>query len=83
MDSHDTPSAHLGVEAFEQLVREIRTFKPDAVLATVAGDRVLPADDVIVRIGGEAPYPFIERCGVRIVKKALAVEDSGSDRMAG
>jgi thioredoxin reductase/Pyruvate/2-oxoacid:ferredoxin oxidoreductase delta subunit len=65
----------------ESQVRAIRA--GDVVLATPAGERVLPADDVIVRIGGEAPYPFIERCGVRIVKKALAVEDSGSDRMAG
>jgi hypothetical protein len=36
-----------------------------------------------VRIGGDAPYPFLERCGVRIVKKALAVADDASARMAG
>ena len=62
-------------------VREIRA--RDAVLTTASGEVVVPADDVIVRIGGEAPYPFVERCGVRIVKKALAAEDAGSDRMAG
>ena len=55
----------------------------ETVLATPAGDVHVPADDVIIRVGGEAPYPFVERCGVRIVKKSLAVEDSGSDRMAG
>jgi thioredoxin reductase/NAD-dependent dihydropyrimidine dehydrogenase PreA subunit len=33
----------------------------------------LPADWVIVRIGGEAPYPFLERIGVRIVRKEIAV----------
>ena len=36
--------------------------------------RLLPNDGVVVRIGGEAPYPFLERTGVRIVKKELALE---------
>jgi thioredoxin reductase len=53
------------------------------VLTTTAGEVTVPADDVIVRVGGEAPYPFIERCGVRIVKKSLAVESSGSERKTG
>jgi thioredoxin reductase len=65
----------------ESEAREIRA--GETVLATPAGDVRVPADDVIIRVGGEAPYPFVERCGVRIVKKSLAVEDSGSDRMAG
>jgi hypothetical protein len=29
---------------------------------------------VIIRIGGEAPYPFLERIGVRIVRKEIALE---------
>lgn len=32
----------------------------------------LPVDDVVVRIGGEAPYDFLERMGVRLVEKDLA-----------
>jgi len=30
-----------------------------------------PVDDVVVRIGGEAPYDFLERIGVRLVEKDL------------
>jgi len=40
----------------------------------------LPNDGVVVRIGGEAPYPFLERIGVRIVKKELALEPEASAR---
>jgi putative YpdA family bacillithiol system oxidoreductase len=36
----------------------------------------MPNDWVIVRIGGEAPYPFLERMGVLIVRKELALEDA-------
>jgi hypothetical protein len=32
---------------------------------------LLPNDVVIVRIGGEAPYPFLQRMGVRIVRKEI------------
>jgi len=35
--------------------------------------RLLPNDGVIIRIGGEAPYPFLERLGVRIVTKEVAL----------
>ncbi len=44
--------------------------------------RLLPNDYVIVRIGGEPPYPFLERCGVRIVTKEIAIE-TGAERRAG
>jgi hypothetical protein len=30
-------------------------------------------DDVVVRIGGEAPYDFLERIGVRLVEKDLVL----------
>jgi hypothetical protein len=30
---------------------------------------ILPNDDVIVRIGGDAPYAFLQQIGVRIVRK--------------
>lgn len=63
---------------------EVQEIRRDAVsLRTADGVRALPNDDVIVRIGGDAPYPFLERCGVRIVKKALAVADDANARMAG
>jgi thioredoxin reductase len=63
---------------------EVQEIRRDAVsLRTADGVKALPNDDVIVRIGGDAPYPFLERCGVRIVKKALAVADDANARMAG
>ena len=36
--------------------------------------RLLPNDSVIVRVGGEAPYPFLERIGVKIVRKEIALD---------
>ena len=52
---------------FHTVVREIRS---DVVLLDTAGETaILPNDDVIVRIGGEAPFAFLERLGVRIVQK--------------
>ena len=58
-------------------VREIR--RDIAVLDHMGTPRLLPNNSVVVRIGGEAPYPFLERSGVRIVKKELALEpDAGA-----
>jgi glycine/D-amino acid oxidase-like deaminating enzyme len=54
-----------------------------AQVRTTTGVERMPADHVIVRIGGEAAYPFLERCGVRIVKKALATEPDTTSRAAG
>ncbi len=53
-------------------VREIR--RDVAVIEHGGTRRELPNDGVVVRIGGEAPYPFLERIGVRIVKKELTLE---------
>ena len=53
-----------------------------AELSTADGPETIAADHVIVRIGGEASYPFVERCGVRIVKKALAAESGDDARKA-
>jgi thioredoxin reductase len=51
-------------------VREIR---PDMVVLEADGEpTILPVDNVVVRIGGEAPYAMLERCGVRIVEKEVA-----------
>jgi thioredoxin reductase len=56
-------------------VREIRP----GVVALDYEDRphLLPNDVVIVRIGGEAPTPFLERAGVRFVRKELALAAGG------
>jgi len=56
----------------ESNVKEIR---PEVVVLEHRGTlRLLPNDTVIVRIGGDAPYPFLERIGVRIVQKEIAVD---------
>ena len=57
-------------------VREIR--RDVAVLEHSGAPRVLPNDGVVVRIGGESAYPFLERAGVHIVKKELALEPQAS-----
>jgi putative YpdA family bacillithiol system oxidoreductase len=60
----------------ESQVKEIR---PDVVAVEHQGRFHLePNDVVIVRIGGEAPFPFLERCGVRIVSKEIALEPAAS-----
>jgi hypothetical protein len=33
----------------------------------------VPNDVVIVRIGGEAPFPFLERLGIHIVRREVAL----------
>lgn len=52
-------------------VKEIR--REVVVMDHLGHQRLLPNDAVIVRIGGEAPYPFLERIGVRIVTKEVPV----------
>ncbi len=56
---------------FRSQVREIR---PDVIVLDVDGETsILPNDDTVVRIGGDAPYAFLERLGVRIVQKEIAL----------
>ena len=58
-------------------VREIRT---DVVVLDRLGDTtILPNDFVVVRIGGEAPYAFLERLGVRIVQKDVPIPQEALD----
>ena len=59
----------------ESTVKEIR--RDVVVLEHEGALRLLPNDGVVVRVGGEAPYPFLERIGVRIVKKELAIAEEG------
>lgn len=55
----------------ESQVREIRE---DRVVLDVKGtSTILPSDNVIVRIGGDAPFAFLEKLGVRIVQKDVPV----------
>ncbi|HET9235384.1 MAG TPA: NAD(P)-binding domain-containing protein, partial [Candidatus Eisenbacteria bacterium] len=51
-------------------VREIE--RGSVLLETGGGPMMLHVDDVVVRIGGDAPYDFLERIGVRLVEKDLA-----------
>jgi thioredoxin reductase (NADPH) len=37
----------------------------------------LPNDDVIVRIGGDPPFAFLEKIGVRVVEKGIPVAGTG------
>jgi len=57
-------------------VSEIR--KGTAVLSLQGHPHLEPADVVIVRVGGESPTPFLERAGVRIVRKEIALAATGA-----
>jgi putative YpdA family bacillithiol system oxidoreductase len=56
---------------FKSQVQEIRDDR--VVLDHDGQSMILPADYVVVRIGGEAPYAFLERLGVRIVEKDVPI----------
>jgi thioredoxin reductase (NADPH) len=59
---------------------QVREIRRDVVVLEHEGTlRLLPNDGVVVRIGGEAPYPFLQRIGIPIVKKELVLEpESGA-----
>ncbi len=60
----------------------LREIRPDVVVMDAGGETtILPNDHVFVRIGGEAPFAFLERIGVRIVTKDVPV--SGTAARAG
>lgn len=51
---------------------QIREIRPDVVVLEHEGNTtILPNDYTVIRIGGDAPYAFLERLGVRIVQKDL------------
>ena len=53
---------------------EVREIRAGVAAVSVAGAlRLVPCDAVVVRIGGEAAYPFLQRIGVRIVRREIAV----------
>ncbi|HEX6789904.1 MAG TPA: NAD(P)-binding domain-containing protein [Candidatus Krumholzibacteria bacterium] len=54
------------------LKSEVREIRDGVVVLDVEGrQELVPNDIVVVRIGGEAPYAFLEKIGVRIVKKDI------------
>jgi putative YpdA family bacillithiol system oxidoreductase len=57
----------------ESSVREIREDR--VALDTRGRTAILPNDDVIIRIGGEAPHAFLKKLGVTIVRKDLPLAD--------
>lgn len=55
---------------------EVREIREGAVIVETMGQHeVLPNDVVVVRIGGDPPYAFLEKIGVRIVKKDVPLRE--------
>ena len=62
----------------------VRMIRSDTVvLDTAAGVRIIPNDDVVVRIGGEAPVAFLEKMGVRLVQKEVPLVAGCGERVLG
>ncbi len=58
----------------------VRAIHEDRVEIEVDGSRVTEANDfVVIRIGGEAPYAFLQRIGVEIIHKDVPLVESGAD----
>jgi thioredoxin reductase len=57
------------------LKSQVREIREDEVVLDVEGrEERLPNDTVVVRIGGDPPYKFLEQIGVRIVKKDIPLQ---------
>jgi thioredoxin reductase len=55
------------------LESHVRSIEPESVRIEVRGESIsLPNDVVIVRVGGEPPTRFLERLGIRMVKKDVS-----------
>jgi thioredoxin reductase (NADPH) len=53
---------------------QVREIGADSVRLDVEGEpKTVPADYVIIRVGGDPPFEFLKRAGVRIVTKEIAV----------
>jgi thioredoxin reductase len=60
---------------------QVREIRPDVAVIDVAGTtRIVPCDDVVVRIGGEPATALLQQLGVRMVTKELA-PPAGGDRV--
>ncbi len=55
-------------------VKEITEAK--VVLSMKDGEETLENDNVVIRIGGEPPFPFLEKIGVRMVRKTVPIPGS-------
>lgn len=62
------------------LVRsQVREIRPDVVVLDCGGETtILPNDDVVIRIGGDAPYAFLRHLGVRLVQKDVPIPEARS-----
>ncbi|MFP5355290.1 MAG: NAD(P)-binding domain-containing protein [Gemmatimonadota bacterium] len=61
------------------LKSNLREIRPDVVVMDLDGEKtILPNDHVFIRIGGEAPYAFLERLGIRIVAKDVPIGNSSA-----
>ncbi len=46
----------------------------EVTLALAGGEsRTIPNDNVVIRVGGEPPFPFLERIGIRMVSRDVAI----------
>lgn len=58
------------------LESQLREIRQDRVALDFAGQSlILPNDDVIIRIGGDAPFAFLQKLGIGIVQKDLPLVD--------
>lgn len=49
---------------------QVREIRPEVVVIDTGGEpMILPNDEVIIRIGGDAPHAFLQQLGIRIVQK--------------
>ena len=61
------------------LKSQVREIRPECVVLDHEGrPHILPNDHVIVRIGGDPPFAFLSRIGVRIVTKEIALAPSAA-----
>lgn len=65
------------------LQTQVRTIREDSVELDRDGTPlILPNDYVILRLGGEPPFAFLQRIGVRLVKKDLPIGGSEESAVA-
>ncbi|RKZ16418.1 4Fe-4S ferredoxin [bacterium] len=59
---------------------EVRAVRPGEIDIEYGGKlRTLPNDYLVIRVGGIAPYDFLHKAGVEIIKKDVPLVGSGSD----
>jgi thioredoxin reductase len=73
--THLEEAAHCGAlrVMLNSEVREIG--EGEVIVETMGQHELIPNDIVVVRIGGEPPYTFLEKIGIRIVKKDVPLRE--------